>query len=598
MKRILSLVLSAAMILCCAMAFAEDAAFAAGTYSASADGRNGKVSVEVTFSDHAIESIVVCEHQETDGIADAAIDAVPQAIVANQTLAVDAVAGATITSDAIVSAVTDALVMAGGNPDDWQTVVDKVLSTEVIDVDTQVAVVGAGAAGMTSAIALAQKGYQVLLLEKMSFVGGATATCGGGVTAAATQELIDLGVHDDPEVLAGYIAANGHNMNDPELTDIFAYQIGPALDYLKGLGVGMTYFDGVSAYTRDEYGLYNMTGGGAGFSATLNDIIGSTKEITLMLSTEAKELVTDDQGNVIGVTAVAADGTTYHIMADAVVLSTGTYSGSKEIVDSNYFENTINGAPVYLTGDGITMAEAVGAATNHLEWVEGRPNGIMTGEFSGTSLNNQSAITSTTGSILVNQYGVRVVNEEAVTADVYAEQDNKCLYLAMNQNGFELFCEKGGLQGWSQKYLYDAETIGEWLDADSVYPLLVKGSTPEEAAAAAGIDASAFAATVESYNRMAAAGEDTEFGHAITEAIEGDIYILELHVTHSKVLGGLKANGSLQIVDQDGAAIGNLYGAGEVVSGSQGDTETGMLTWCIASGYYVAECIDTAMCAQ
>ena len=587
---------AAALLLSGVAAQAEG--FQAGTYTATGKGRNGDVTVDVTFSADAIEKVEVVAHQETQGICEAPIEKIPQEIVENQSLAVDAVAGATLTSQAILDAVTQAVEMAGGDPAAMQTKVEKAQSDEVIDKQADVIVVGAGAAGMTASVRLAQKGYHVLLVEKMAFVGGATATCGGGVTAVSTRKLNELGVHNDPAVLENYIAQNGHNLNDPELSHLYAYEIGNALDYLLDQGVGMEYFDGTSPYTRDEYALYNMAGGGAGLAASLKELVDREENVELLLSADAKSLVTDESGRVTGVQAAGTDGTTYNLSAKAVVLATGSYSGSKKIIDENYFEGTINGAPVYLTGDGITMAQEIGAAVNHLEWVEGRANGIMTGEFSGTSLNNQTAITSTTGSIIVNQAGVRVMNEETPSAAqvaIYAQQPDHCLYLVMNQNGYDLLGEKGGFQAWSQKYLYNADDVNAWLEADGMYPLLVKGDSAEEAANAAGLDAQAFAETIAHYNEMVASGEDQDFGHAVTEPIEGTIYILQLRVTHSKDLGGLKANGSLAIVREDGSSIDGLYGAGEVVGGSQGDIETGMLTWCLASGYAVADQIEAEL---
>lgn len=70
--------------------------------------------MDVTFSEDAITDIVVKDHQETAGIADAAINDLPGEIVANQSLAVDAKSGATFTSEGIVNAVADAVAQAGG----------------------------------------------------------------------------------------------------------------------------------------------------------------------------------------------------------------------------------------------------------------------------------------------------------------------------------------------------------------------------------------------------------------------------------------------------------------------------------------------------
>lgn len=589
-KTILCLMLSVVMLGSCALADG----FTAGTYSVTVPGHNGDVTVEVAFSETVIESIVPVSHQETPGISDGPINTIPQQIIDNQTLAVDTIAGATVTSKALINAVTEAVKLAGGNPETMQTKVEKAAqNAETVTMETDVVVVGAGAAGMITAQSLAEKGYQVLVLEKMSFVGGATLTCGGGLPAVATTELKELGEHTDPAVFAKAIADKGLNLNDQVLTDIFAWQVGPAIDYLRNLGIEIALKTGDSPYSSPYYALHGVTGGGAALAKQLSALNNANQNITTLLNTEATELVVDETGAVTGVKAVAADGKNYEIDAKATVLATGTYSGDKELVDAVYMTNTINTAPVYLTGDGHRMAMAIGAAANHLEWVEGNPNGVATSEFGGKYLNNQTKITSTTGSIIVNQHGVRVMNEESANAAqlaVYAQQDNHALYLVMNENGFAMLHD-GGITGWSAP-MFSAEDVDNWLAADSLYPVLVMGDTAEEAGNAAGINGAALAETIAHYNEMVAAGADSDFGHAVTETIEGPIYILELRVRHSKVLGGMKADANLNLVREDGSAIKNLYGTGELVSGAQGEVETGMLSWCLASGYYVAEAVN------
>ena len=95
----------------------EGGIYTAGTYTASADGKNGPVTVEVVFSADKIESVTVTEHAETAGIADPALENIPKAIVDAQSVKVDGESGATVTSDAIKAAVADAIKQAGGDPE-------------------------------------------------------------------------------------------------------------------------------------------------------------------------------------------------------------------------------------------------------------------------------------------------------------------------------------------------------------------------------------------------------------------------------------------------------------------------------------------------
>ena len=123
-KRLISLFVALTMLLCLIPA-AFAATFNAGTYTASAKGMNGAVTVEVTFSDSAITDVKVTEQAETPAIASGALEQIPADIVAHQTLAVDTVTGATITSKAILAAVEDCVKQAGADPDTLRTPVEK-----------------------------------------------------------------------------------------------------------------------------------------------------------------------------------------------------------------------------------------------------------------------------------------------------------------------------------------------------------------------------------------------------------------------------------------------------------------------------------------
>ena len=194
-KRVLALALAAAMCLGLAACGGkttpseppvEEGAYKAGTYEASADGRNGPVKVSVTFTADAIESVKITEHTETAGISDPAINDIPTAIVTYQSLGVDAISGATITSDAILAAVADCVTQAGGDVEALKAVpaggekVEGALQDATVDV----LVVGGGGAGLSAALSAAQNGASVILVEKLSALGGNTLLCGGAFNTA------------------------------------------------------------------------------------------------------------------------------------------------------------------------------------------------------------------------------------------------------------------------------------------------------------------------------------------------------------------------------------------------------------------------------
>ena len=115
MKRFSTLLLSTLMVLSMAgcASSTSDAKYKAGTYTGTAAGKNGDVTVEVVLSDNAIDSVTVKDQKETAGIADPALEQIPAAIVEAQSTAVDTVSGATITSQAIIDATNAALTSAG-----------------------------------------------------------------------------------------------------------------------------------------------------------------------------------------------------------------------------------------------------------------------------------------------------------------------------------------------------------------------------------------------------------------------------------------------------------------------------------------------------
>ena len=181
-----------------ATAFAQTA-MTPGTYTQTAPGHNGDLTVEVVLEADRIVSVTVTDHQETTGIADAPLERIPQEIVENQTLAVDEVTGATFTSKAILDAVAAAVKEAGGDPEAFKTAAEApeaAAQQEPIEMACDVVVVGAGGAGLAAAAAAHQGGASVIVLEKLAAVGGSTARSGGGIAATGSRFQKELGIED------------------------------------------------------------------------------------------------------------------------------------------------------------------------------------------------------------------------------------------------------------------------------------------------------------------------------------------------------------------------------------------------------------------
>lgn len=579
----------------------EEGAYIPGTYTATAAGLKGDVVVEVTFSEDFIESVEVKEHSETDGIGSLAVDSLPSEIVETQSLGIDAVAGATMTSNAIFAAVEDCVAQAGGDVEALKQVEETgpaELTEETID--TQLVIVGGGGAGMTACIRAEELGLDVVLVEKMPFMGGAISVSGGNQVVMGSQLQKDAGVTDDSvDSMYEDFMANGAGLNVPELLTLYAENVGETSDWLQEQGITFDTESGLhqlAEYSHDRELAY--TGGGAGAAEAMRQAIAAT-DAQVLLETRAQELLTDESGAVVGVKAVS-DTTSYTINADAVLMATGGYGNNKEL-QSEEIQNALYYGPVSSTGDGVVMATAEGidAATRLMEYGKRYPNGIEVSEGIAKSTIAGNITGWTMSAILVNKEGNRVVNEKASNRTILEtelEQTGQMLYLLMDEATFAQWKTKLGGAGISE------EDIEKYLEANgSSAPVFAHGDTIEAAAEAAGIDGEALKSTVEKYNGYVQSGNDEEFGRSAEymtmEIGDGPYYLVEQKPRFATTMGGLVVNTGLQVVNTSDEVISGLYAAGEVVGGVMGDDSPSGANngWAVTSGKLAAEAIAQAL---
>ena len=591
MKKILVFALALAMLFCSMSAFA----MTDGTYTGTADGRNAPVTVEVTIAGDAIEKIEVVSHEETDGIGTIAVDNLPAAIVESQSLGVEAVAGATVTSEAILAAVADCIEQAGGDVEALKAVaIAEKVPTKEETIETDLVIVGGGGAGMVAAIRARELGLDVVLLEKMSFMGGAISISGGNQVVSGSKMQKDLGVTDDSvESMVEDFMANGANLNVPELITLYAANVGETSDWLESIGVTYNLEGGLhklAEYSHDRELAY--TGSGAGAAENMRNIIAENGT-KVLLNTRATELISEN-GAVTGV--IADDGeTVYTVKADAVLLATGGYGYNKDLLEGD-MKNALYYGPVSSTGDGLLMATAIGADTRLLEYGKRYPNGIEVSEGIAKSTINGNIPAWKLSAILVNKEGKRVVNEKASNRTILEtelQQTGQELYLVMDQATFDV---------WKDALGYD---VSAYLEANgATTPVFGHGDTIAEAAEAAGVDAAALEATVETYNSYVEAGEDAEFGRGaeyLTVKIgEGPYYIVEQKPRFATTMGGLVIDEALEVVNTEGGVIPGLYAAGEVVGGVMGDDSPSGANngWAVTSGRLAAESIAAALALE
>ena len=576
MKRLVAGFLAVLMVLVgCVAAGAEG--MTPGTYTAEAEGFHGTIKLEVTVDAEAITGIEVVEHSETAGIGEAALPVLVESVLEHQTTGVDSVAGATVTSEAFKAALTDALTQAGADMDKMSQPVEAD-ELEAVTMEADVVVVGAGAAGLSAGLKAAQDGKNVIILEKMGVIGGASAMAGSGTMATGSTGQKEDGYEDSPEQLVEDMMENGHNKNDRATVELFANTIGEAFDWLVDENGAAVPYQRSGEPTRT----YSGVGRGAGVCQSLCDKF-LAEGGTLLLNTPATALIIND-GAVTGVMA-EGEGKAYTINAKAVVLASGGYGANDELVPDEY-KAFVYAGHAGAEGDAIAMVEPLDADLINMDLINTQPNSMILPSGLGQYCNPGVSRAYAAGGFMVNQDGERFFNEQANAWDLMqAMKANDAQYLIMDQAAFDGF--NAGMTG---SKIYTMEDVETWLADDyEGQPVMKTAATLEELADKLGIPADALSASAQAFNEAAASGSADEFGRtpAAAQSEEGPYYALEMHIRYYASLGGLHINDGMQVLNTQQEAIPGLYAAGEVVGGLEGDVYMGgtLFGWAIASGY-------------
>ena len=578
LKRILAGVLCSAMLLAslsgcggtdtpAAGGDAEGGMFTPGTYEGQADGRNDVVKVSVEVDAEKILSVTVTEHAESEGIADPALEQIPQAIVDQQSVAVDAVAGCTITSEAIVAAAKDALAKSGVDMALLEKKDEAPADPVVADVEenVDVVVVGAGGAGLAAAVEAGKTGANVLVVEKMPAVGGNTLICGSGYNAVDPRRQGAMNIEDSIDLFVEQTLKGGDNEGNPELVRVMCEGALDGLEFLESYG--MEWQEEMSTAPGGLYQRRHMPANGKLGVPMINALKKGCEEnnVKVMVDTRATEIIMED-GKAAGVVCEGKDGNkvTVHA-AKGVVLATGGFGANVEMrqeyntlwptLDESVKTTNHPGA----TGDGITMAKAVGADLVDMQFIQlfayGDPNtGAMTG----------SIMKQPENAIYLNKEGKRFVNEyerrDVVSAAVL-EQTDAQMYVVVDGKTYEN----------DQAPTDFSASIAEEIEAGRC----VRGDTIEELAKNMNMDPEVVKASIDAYNAGVEAGKD-EFGKTVMNKIDTAPFYGNLRTpTVHHTMGGIRINTDAQVINTDGEPIPGLFAAGETTGDIHGTNRVG-----------------------
>ena len=600
-----SLLLAGAMFLtaCGGSASSTSAAGGvSGSFTGTAKGM-GEVSVTLTLTDNVITDCTAKGDEETSGIGSVVIEQFPGEVVEGNTINLDSISGATITSNAFVEAAKAALTEAGLNPDDYMAKADKTANGETVSYDADVVVIGAGGAGMTAAMTAADAGQKVVILESQAMVGGNSARATGGMNAAKTvyqdenefdqaagvektlataaekyadNETITAlaktvseqwaayqanptGYFDSVELMELDTMVGGKGINDPELVKTLCEGTADAIDWLDENGItlhNVSSFGGASV--KRIHRPVNEEGKVVSVGAYMIPLLQENCEkrgIDIVLNTTVDTILTDANGAAVGVSGTDKDGNTVVVNAKSVILATGGFGANLDMVTQYKPElagfMTTNAAGAQ--GQGIEMATAIGAGTVDMDQIQIHPT---------VEANTAALITEGLrgdGAILVNANGERFVDEVG-TRDVVSAAE-------IAQPG-------------SYSWLIVDQAMA---DASSVIQGYIKkgytktGATYEELAKELDIDPATFANTMETWNSYVEAKNDPDFGRTsfANPLNNGPYYAIKVTAGVHHTMGGVTINSATEVLKEDGTVIPGLFAAGEVTGGVHGANRLG-----------------------
>lgn len=611
MKRTISMILCLLIAAIPLLCFAETPtnAYIAGTYTSTISALHGPLTVEVTLNDHEITAVEVVENYETYGVGTVALETISKEIVEQQSLAVDMITGATVSSACLISAVKDCIQQANGDIAALTAGQEKAPASD-IELTADVVVVGGGGAGMCAAISALETGASVILIEKMGFVGGNSIASGGiynapdpeyqdyaqftgdldsMVIAACSEEPVndlhkqlmdtvkaqfeeykttDKTLFDSNEFFALQTWNAGDKVGDLSMILLMAQSSLDSLHWVMDMGMEImpaVQLVSGSLYPRTHNALEPN---GTGYFKAFENKLSTQEAYTQMLNTTATGLIMDGD-KVVGVRAQGKDGNNVILHANnGVVLATGGFAGNVELrqeycqgekwPDLGSTVPTTNMPGV--TGDGIFFARGAGAALVNMEQIQ---LVHLTQPKTGKTQDN------ILGDIFVNREGTRFVKEDGRRDEIskaIIAQTEGVMYSICSADRIKDPENTKSSGGMALEYMIENKVSG-----------FVKADTIAELAEKLGMPADALEQTISEYNSYFTGEAEDPLGRiAYTYPIvTAPYYALPRSPAVHHTMGGVLIDEQTHALHEDGSIVEGLYCAGEITGVLHGANRVG-----------------------
>lgn len=588
---------SIAFALCATMLFSLSAcsdkpsvSIKAGTYSAKEKGYGGEVSAAVTVDDKGkITALKIEGAGETADVGGKAIPKITDAILKDQTVLVDVVTGATVTSKAALAAVTAALKSSGVDTDSMKapekTGVDSEKTTEVV-------IVGCGASGMTAALAAAEKGAKVIVVEQTSSYGGTALMGAEGFFAVGSEQQKKAGDKTTTDEMYDWFMEYNHEKSYSPLTRNWLEMTAGTVDWLAGYGNPATLMENTQLAHKEQIQTYHKFDDKVtGFKNMYDNMLKMGVEV--IFDTKVTDLILDSEGKAVGIIGTKNDGGKLKVNSAAVILSSGGFAANPEMLEENVGlsigEYSLMTAGS--TGEGIKMAQKAGAGSYALNIAA--YHGAMLPDGNSFVF---SPIMMTAAPVWVDNSGARFTNEEVVydfalwgnaafnaggsywaiidsaSAKKFAEEG--CPYThsfmktilvatALDKSVFPSVVRAPEDIAADPKFIENLDNLANTAD------WIVKADTIEELAAKMNVPVDRLKTTIGQYNKAVESKDDSMFNknskYLEYSIEEGPFYALSPRVLCEGSLGGISANEKLQAVKDDWTIIPGLYASGNNV---------------------------------
>ena len=421
------------------------------------------------------------------------------------------------------------------------------------DISVDVAVIGAGGAGLAAAVQAKDLGANVVVIEKMAFPGGNTIRAAGGLNAAGTTLQKAKGSIDSAELMYFDTMKGGHWLNNPELVRTLCENSASSVDWLLALGGDLRDVGLMAGASQPR--THRPTGGALVGPEVIRTLTAAAKDraIDVRTNTQALEILRARDGRIEGLKVKGKEGE-YTVKAKAVVNAAGGFGANNDLV-SKYVSrlkgfSTTN--HVGATGDGLLMAEKAGAKLIDMDQIQTHPTVVpKVGEMITEAVRGN-------GAILVNKEGKRFFNElntrDAVSAAILKQKDGVA-------------------------YLFFDSDMQKSLKATNGYikqSYCLTGASLDEIAQKMGVDAAVLKDTMDAWMKGKAAGKD-QFGRADMprDLNKAPFYAIMITPAVHHTMGGVKIDAKTQVYDEKGAVIPGLFAAGEVTGGVHGGNRLG-----------------------